>query len=132
MVDYIWQQFWNRQYDPLMDNVRNGDTYDDGDGGLSRHTTTTTTSRIIADAVSSSATKIDYNVLSVAAMTLALIMMVEVVRHKLDHYAATTSTSSQANNNSSSNNKIFFRAVLEGVYAECTLLIVSSSVFPLM
>jgi hypothetical protein len=48
--------------------------------------------------------KVDYNVMSVAAMTLALIMMVEYVRHQLDHHAE---------------QKPFFRAVLEGVYAEC-------------
>jgi hypothetical protein len=47
--------------------------------------------------------KVDYNVMSVAAMTLALIMMVEYVRHQLDHHAE---------------QKPFFRAVLEGVYAE--------------
>ena len=51
--------------------------------------------------------KMDYNVLSVAAMTLSLIMMVEVIRHGLDHAAVA---------------RPFFRAVLEGVYAECTLL----------
>jgi hypothetical protein len=58
--------------------------------------------------------KIDYNVLSVAAMTLALIMMVEYVRHRLDHWAyqaATTETPQQAK-------QPLFRAVLEGVYAE--------------
>lgn len=49
--------------------------------------------------------KIDYNVLSVAAMTLALIMMVEYMRHLLDHQAE---------------HRPFFRVVLEGVYAECT------------
>jgi hypothetical protein len=49
--------------------------------------------------------KIDYNVLSVAAMTLALIMMVEYIRHLLDHQAE---------------HRPFFRVVLEGVYAECT------------
>lgn len=49
--------------------------------------------------------KIDYNVLSVAAMTLALIMVVEVIRHRLDRAAL---------------HRPFFRAVLEGVYAECT------------
>lgn len=48
--------------------------------------------------------KIDYNVLSVAAMTLALIMMVEVIRHKLDHAAR---------------HRPFFQAVLENIYAEC-------------
>lgn len=48
--------------------------------------------------------KIDYNVLSVAAMTLALIMIVEVIRHKLDHAA---------------HHRPFFQAVLENIYAEC-------------
>ena len=70
--------------------------------------------RILASA--SSSYKIDYNVLSVAAMTLALIMMVEYMRHRLDHWAyqaATTETPQQSK-------QPLFRAVLEGVYAECT------------
>jgi hypothetical protein len=49
-------------------------------------------------------TRIDYSVLSVTVMTLGLIMMVEVVRHRLDHAAM---------------GRPFFTAVLEGVYAEC-------------
>jgi hypothetical protein len=48
--------------------------------------------------------RIDYSVLSVAVMTLGLIMMVEVFRHRLDHAAM---------------GRPFFTAVLEGVYAEC-------------
>ena len=56
---------------------------------------------------SSEAVKIDYNVLSVAAMTLALILMVEVFRHKLDHAAL---------------QRPFFQAVLENIYAECEYL----------
>jgi hypothetical protein len=48
--------------------------------------------------------RIDYSVLSVAVMTLGLIMMVEVGRHRLDHAAM---------------GRPFFTAVLEGVYAEC-------------
>lgn len=48
--------------------------------------------------------KIDYNVLSVAAMTLALILLVEVMRHRLDH---------------ASHRRPFFQAVLENIYAEC-------------
>lgn len=70
--------------------------------------------RILASS-SLSSYKIDYNVLSVAAMTLALIMMVEYIRHRLDHWAyqaATTETPQQAK-------QPLFRAVLEGVYAEC-------------
>jgi hypothetical protein len=49
-------------------------------------------------------TRIDYSVLSVAVMTLGLIMMVEVFRHRMDHAAM---------------GRPFFTAVLEGVYAEC-------------
>jgi hypothetical protein len=49
-------------------------------------------------------TRIDYSVLSVAVMTLGLIMMVEVFRHRLDHAAM---------------GRPFFTAVLGGVYAEC-------------
>jgi len=48
--------------------------------------------------------KIDYNVLSVAALTLALIMVVEIIRHRLDHAA---------------HHRPFFQAVLENIYAEC-------------
>ena len=71
--------------------------------------------RILASSPASSTMyKIDYNVLSVAAMTLALIMMVEYFRHRLDHWAyqaATTETPQQPK-------QPLFRAVLEGVYAE--------------
>jgi hypothetical protein len=49
-------------------------------------------------------TRVDYSVLSVAVMTLGLIMMVEFFRHRLDHAAT---------------GRPFFTAVLEGVYAEC-------------
>jgi hypothetical protein len=48
--------------------------------------------------------KIDYSVLSVAVMTLGLIMIVEVIRHRIDHAAL---------------NKPFFQAVLNGVNSEC-------------
>jgi hypothetical protein len=47
---------------------------------------------------------LDYSVLSVAVMTLGLILCVEVFRHNLDHYA---------------HNRPFFKTVLEGVYSEC-------------
>lgn len=46
---------------------------------------------------------IDYSVLSVAVVTLGLIMVVEVGRHRLDHMAI---------------GKPFFKNVLEGVYSE--------------
>jgi hypothetical protein len=71
--------------------------------------------RMLASSSPLSTYKIDYNVLSVAAMTLALIMMVEYVRHRLDHWAykaATTETPQRSK-------QPLFRAVLEGVYAEC-------------
>jgi hypothetical protein len=48
--------------------------------------------------------RIDYSVLSVTVMTLGLVMMVEVFRHRMDHAAM---------------GRPFFTAVLEGVYAEC-------------
>lgn len=48
--------------------------------------------------------RIDYSVLSVAVMTLGLIMIVEVFRHRLDHAAA---------------HRPFSKAVLEGVNSEC-------------
>lgn len=47
---------------------------------------------------------IDYSVLSVGVMTLGLILMVEVLRHRIDHAAV---------------GRPFFKAVLEGVYSEC-------------
>lgn len=49
--------------------------------------------------------KIDYNALSVAAMTLTLLLMVGFFRSRLDRAAR---------------NRPFFEAVLEGVYAERT------------
>ena len=49
----------------------------------------------------------DYSVLSVLVMTLGLIMMVEVVRHRLDYIAQ---------------HRPFFRTVLKGVYTELSTL----------
>lgn len=49
---------------------------------------------------------IDYSVLSVGVMTLGLIMIVELLRHRIDHAAK---------------GRPFFKSVLEGVYTECTL-----------
>jgi hypothetical protein len=60
--------------------------------------------RFLAAAEKDEPTRIDYSVLSVAVMTLGLVMMVEVFRHRLDHAAM---------------GRPFFTAVLEGVYAEC-------------
>ena len=48
--------------------------------------------------------RMDYSALSVAVMTLGLIMVVEVLRHRLDHAAM---------------GKPYFVAVLENIYAEC-------------
>jgi len=53
------------------------------------------------------AVRIDYSVLSVAVMTLGLILFVELGRHKLDHAA---------------HHKPFLKAVLEGVYEELATL----------
>jgi len=53
------------------------------------------------------AVRIDYSVLSVAVMTLGLILVVELARHKLDHVA---------------HHKPFLKAVLEGVYEELATL----------
>jgi hypothetical protein len=47
---------------------------------------------------------VDYSVLSVGVMTLGLILVVEVLRHRIDHAAL---------------GRPFFKAVLEGVYSEC-------------
>lgn len=57
--------------------------------------------------VKEEAVRIDYSVLSVAVMTLGLIMVVELGRHKLDHAA---------------HHKPFLKAVLEGVYEELATL----------
>lgn len=46
----------------------------------------------------------DYTVLSVAVTTLGLILVVELIRHKLDHAAT---------------GRVFFKTVLDGVYREC-------------
>lgn len=48
--------------------------------------------------------RVDYSVLSVGVMTLGLILLVEVLRHRIDHAAM---------------GKPFFKSVLEGVYSEC-------------
>lgn len=48
--------------------------------------------------------RVDYSVLSVGVMTLGLIMIVEVIRHKIDHVAGP---------------RPFSKAVLQGVYSEC-------------
>jgi len=47
--------------------------------------------------------RIDFTVLSVTVMTLGLIMIVEVVRHRIDH---------------SAHGRAFFHAVLETLYNE--------------
>ena len=52
-------------------------------------------------------TNIDYSVLSVYVITLGLIMMVEVIRHKMDHAAL---------------GRPLFQSVLKGVYAELSTL----------
>jgi hypothetical protein len=48
--------------------------------------------------------RIDYSVLSVCVLTLGLILVVEVLRHRIDHAAI---------------GRPFFKAVMEGVYSEC-------------
>jgi hypothetical protein len=53
--------------------------------------------------------RMDYSVLAVGVMTLGLILVVEVLRHKLDYMAM---------------GKPYFTAVLENVYAECTCYLV--------
>lgn len=47
---------------------------------------------------------VDYSVLSVAVMTLGLILLVEGIRHRLDHEAK---------------HRPFFKVVLETTYGEC-------------
>ena len=47
---------------------------------------------------------LDYSVLSVAVLTLGLILLVEVIRHRLDHEAK---------------HRPFFKVVLETTYSEC-------------
>jgi hypothetical protein len=49
--------------------------------------------------------RMDYSVLAVCVLTLGLILVVEVLRHTLDHLA---------------HGRPYFTAVLENVYAECT------------
>jgi len=51
--------------------------------------------------------RLDYSVLSVGVMTLGLILVVEVMRHRLDHAAE---------------GRPYFTAVLENIYAELTTL----------
>ena len=61
--------------------------------------------RWLADAYGKEKEPLDYTVLSVAVLTLGLILLVEVVRHGLDHEAK---------------HRPFFKAVLETTYSECT------------
>jgi hypothetical protein len=56
-------------------------------------------------ASSDKALQIDYSVLAVLVMTLGLIMIVEVARHRLDQAAKS---------------RPFFKSVLKGVYTERT------------
>ena len=51
--------------------------------------------------------ELDYTVLSVGVMTLALLLCVELFRHHMDHLA---------------HGRPFFKTVLDGVYSECKLL----------
>jgi hypothetical protein len=60
--------------------------------------------RFLSASTDDGPSRIDYSVLSVTVMTLGLVMMVEVFRHRMDHAAM---------------GRPFFTAVLEGVYAEC-------------
>lgn len=48
--------------------------------------------------------RMDYSVLAVTVLTLGLILMVEVVKHKIDHAA---------------HGRPFFTKVLETLYTEC-------------
>jgi hypothetical protein len=83
--------FWNHRH-LQYDHQNQNDTY----GGYE--------SSSFDDEKKSKILLIDYGVLSVAALTLGLILVVEVVRHKLDHWAGNTK---------------FYHAVLERVYEEC-------------
>ena len=62
--------------------------------------------RFLKDDKAKDVVRVDYSVLSVGVMTLGLILVVEVLRHKIDHAAT---------------GRPFFKAVLEGVYSERTL-----------
>lgn len=60
--------------------------------------------RFLAAATGKEEEPLDYTVVSVAVVTLGLLLGVEVIRHKLDQ---------------SAHNRPFFKTVLEGVYSEC-------------
>ena len=59
---------------------------------------------LAAQAVGETYEGLDYTVVSVAVSTLGLLLLVELIRHQLDHAAI---------------GRPFFMAVLEGVYSEC-------------
>jgi hypothetical protein len=63
--------------------------------------------RLLAASSSGKELQIDYSVLAVLVMTLGLIMIVEVARHRLDQAAKS---------------RPFFKSVLKGVYTERTRL----------
>ena len=59
------------------------------------------------DKTTTTSLHIDYSVLSVAIMTLGLILVVEILRHKIDHAAK---------------GRPLAKAVLDNVYLECTCI----------
>ena len=63
--------------------------------------------RVLAAVAPGSEEPLDYSVLSVGVTTLALLLCVELIRHRLDHAAQ---------------HRPFFKTVLEQVYSECKLL----------
>ncbi|KAL7555715.1 hypothetical protein ACA910_009880 [Epithemia clementina (nom. ined.)] len=63
--------------------------------------------RFLAEKDKKEAGRMDYSALSVAVMTLGLILVVEVLRHRLDHWAL---------------GRPYCMAVLENIYAELTTL----------
>lgn len=65
--------------------------------------------RILAGEYEDKDVELDYTVLTVAVLTLGLLMVVEFARHKLDQAAT---------------GRPFFKTVLEGMYRECKLLFV--------
>ena len=90
---------------------QNGVIGDDGTNMMTIDDTTTTTNHYINYrhrylAPGGAEAEIDYTVVSVGVMTLGLLLVVEFVRHSLDHAAI---------------GRPFFKVVLEGVYSECKL-----------
>eukprot|EP00542_Grammatophora_oceanica_P020144 CAMPEP_0194027918 /NCGR_PEP_ID=MMETSP0009_2-20130614/1952_1 /TAXON_ID=210454 /ORGANISM="Grammatophora oceanica, Strain CCMP 410" /LENGTH=1205 /DNA_ID=CAMNT_0038667123 /DNA_START=99 /DNA_END=3716 /DNA_ORIENTATION=+ len=100
------QAIWARGVESLARELAGEFSYDESEYDENASSPYDSSSYSSYDAKSKD-TEIDYSVLAVVVITLGLILVVEVVRHRIDHAAE---------------NRSFFRAVLDGVYGELSTL----------